>query len=129
MSMGYSAGKAETVEQDFVIETCPKEFKNLIKILNAENVDFDTFANDIEFYPEQFDKKITDAFDALVSEFKEQTGLDLGISYHDKENNGDRDDEIDGAYWYLGFDSVYQMTEAAKKIINKIHTKTFVHFG
>lgn len=61
------------------------------------------------------------AFGKLRNDFTEATAvgdskLELGMGYHDSDADGDRYDEVDGAYFYV--DGCYEPTPAAKKLLN-----------
>ena len=53
-------------------------------------------------------KEVTTAFRAVESEFKEKTGFSLNVEYHNQDENGANDDEVDGGFYFLLFDEVYQ---------------------
>jgi 23S rRNA G2069 N7-methylase RlmK/C1962 C5-methylase RlmI len=130
MGMGYLANFADTVEENFVKETCPKEFDALNEALNEdEDVTIDTVAADIENNPDDFTEEIQKAYKALKSAFKKKTGLDISIAYHDSNDGGDRYDDVNGVFWVLEFSSVYKMTPAASKIKDKIRRAFYVVFG
>ena len=128
MSMENYANVAETVEQDFVEKTCPKEFNAFIDALDKEDgVTLENFADRADTDDNEKDTVFFKKYKALQKAFKEKLGLDLYISYHDRQEDGDGD--IDGVFWYLDFDDVYEMTPAAKKIADKITRQSYVTFG
>lgn len=130
MSMGSMANFAETVEQDFVKKTCPKEFNALIEAVDKdEDISIEALAIDIEDSPAEFNKEIRKAYKALKSAFKKKIGIDIRIAFHDSDDNGDIYDDINGVFWVLDFSSVYQMTPAAKKIKDKIKRAFYVVWG
>jgi len=60
------------------------------------------------------------AFDKLRNDFADATAvgdsrLELGMGYHDCDAEGDRHDEVNGAYFYV--DGCYEPTAAAKELL------------
>jgi hypothetical protein len=54
----------------------------------------------------------------------------MGLGFHDKDEQGDRYDDVNGYYWWV--DNVYQKTPQAKKfekLGHAIERKFFVTFG
>lgn len=130
MGMGYAANFVETIEQNFVKETCPKEFQKFVNEFDKdENITLEEFARNASQDENDHDTKAFKAFDKLTKAFKDKVGLDLYLGYHDQENDGDRYDDVNGVYWYLDFNEVYKLTPAAKKIADKISRQFFVNFG
>jgi len=129
MSSGYGAAYADCVEQKFVKRTCAKEFKAFIKEIDDEgNVDFDFVANQFNFEPvEEVPDPIVRAYRALCEAFKNKTGLALNLGFHDQHDDGDRYDDINGAYWWV--DGVYQRTPAGEKYKDDIQRCSFVQYG
>lgn len=71
------------------------------------------------------------AFDKLRNDFADATAvgdsrLELGMGYHDCDAEGDRYDEVDGAYFYV--DGCYEPAPAAKELLKDgtIERKWFV---
>ena len=129
MSMGYGSAHADTVEQKFVKKTCPKEFKAFIKAIDDDgNADFDFVANQCNFDPtDEVPEPILDAYVTLCKAFEAKTGLQLGLGFHNSDDEGSCYDDINGAYWWVG--NVYQMTPAGKKYEKFITRENFVQFG
>lgn len=145
MGMGYGSNIVDVVEEDFVKEICLEEFNTFVTALekNEQDKESDIYeaitdivsfamivayeitiskdANDDETSP--YEKTYID----LCLAFEERTGLSLDLGYHDLENDGDRYDDVDGAFWVVG--NVYQLTEAGKKYEDKIQKSGYVTFG
>jgi len=126
MGMGYGAGYADTVEDKFVKKMCPIEFKELDKLLNKHEIDWEEFAREAMYGEYEIDE-IEKAFVKLQKKFEKNTRLELGIGFHDQHDEGDRYDEVNGVYWCVG--GVYELTTAGKKYESKIFRKLFVTFG
>lgn len=100
-------------EQDSCLEEYAKNF-----IGGYSYVDND-FRGGLKFYKR------------LRKEFKSKTGMDLYLSYHSSDDNGDRYDDINGVYWgVLGHMEVStNAKKAEQKYKIKIHQQQFVTFG
>jgi hypothetical protein len=79
-------------------------------------------------------KEILAAFRKLRAAFSEATNiptttsrLELGIAYHDSENQGCRGDELDGVYWYV--DGAYELSPAGRKFKRKFERRFFTAWG
>lgn len=60
---------------------------------------------------------ILEKYDDMMNTFEEKTdGLEIAITYHDSEETGSSYDEIDGAYFWVSGKSLFQETDAAKKL-------------
>lgn len=127
MGMGYAACFADTVEQDFIKATCPQEFENFIQALENKDIDLDEFARTWRDYSSKEEKSESyKAYQTLCEAFRQKTGLELYIDYHDPDN-GDRYDDVNGILWCV--DGVYQHTKAGRKYQKQIQRKLWVSFG
>jgi len=142
MGMGYGANFADTIDEKVVAEICPKEYKAFKKLLDKAGVDIDRFAQclvqdcDLNDYANDGDKEISAeddnailaAYEKLAEAFNAKTknaGLCLG--YHDADNDGDRYDDINGAYWEIC--NGYELSPAGKILKGKMRREFFVSFG
>jgi len=119
MGMGYAANYADTVDEQFVMEICPDEFKDFLSKLEKAAVELDDFAMD-----EEMEGDFQFSFQRLKNQFHQKTGLDLYLNYH---GDGDRYDDISGRFW--GVDGVYELTSSGKKYRDKITRGFYVTFG
>ena len=129
MGMGYGASYADVVSDEFVEKTCPnelKELKELKEAIEASDYDWDSFAQEWQ-YDDGDDEEIESAYIKLTKAFEKITGLGVNICYHDQHDEGDRYDQINGAFWTV--DGVYELSKAGKKYENEIDRKLFVSFG
>jgi len=130
MSTATYACYADTVSIDFVKKHCPNEFKEFIQSLEKIDLCLDDFASGfIGGYPggideEKMEKIKADEWEKLVTAFDRETGLELGLIYHIKE---DRGDEIDGPEFTV--EGVYVLTPEGKKHIDSIQRKTWTVWG
>lgn len=131
MGMGTSAAYADTVTEEFIGEIAPVELATLKSALEKEGNSMEDFAQDNQFGGDlgyvDFGDEVHQAYDELLVKFKEVTGLQLDVSHHDSESEGDRYDDVDGVFWTVG--GVYQLTPAGKKYEDKITRSHYVIFG
>ena len=128
MGMGYGANYAEVVEDTFVKKTCPKEHTAFYQAIADKEEDFETVAQNIQLDDKkEIPLKVRKAYIALTKAFNKKTGLNLGIGYHCIEDNGDRYDDVNGAYWCVG--GVWTRTPAGKKYRAQITRSFFVTYG
>ena len=123
MSMGYGSNYADIISNDNVKAICQKEYDALIALLFLEDMTFDDFCQESG----KLSDDILFAWGKLVGNFEYKTGLALETGYHSRDDDGDRYDEIDGGYFLV--DGMYELTEAGKKIGDKVKRKFFVTFG
>lgn len=125
MGMGCAAAYDDVIEAKNVEEICPNTFKAFMDVAGK---DFEQFAADATHDEiSEYDAPLLAAYEALQKEFKKKTKLTLSLSQHNSNDNGDRYDEVDGAYWSVG--GMYQLTPAGKKIGDIVQRKFFVTFG
>ena len=136
MGMGHISNYADTVEDKFVKEVCPKEHKELMDLIEHLDINFDMFAYGLDFYSGMDDiEEVTDEdesnlrclYSNLQTAFNKATGLSIEVRFHDQSEFGSRYDMVDAGFW--GVEGVYQMTPAAKKIKDKIERKFWVTYG
>ena len=77
-------------------------------------------------------KKLEADWKKISSKFKEVTGLDIYVEYHDSENEGSRYDDVDGMYFSVGglWQPTKKFREFKKKFGDDAITRSFyVTFG
>lgn len=127
MGMGYAACFADVVEQDFVKDTCPQEYEAFVQALENKDIGLDEFSQTWRDYSSKEEQsEHFRAYQTLCDTFKQITGLELYLDYHDSDN-GDRYDDINGVMWCL--DGVYQFTKAGRKHQKSIQRKFWVSLG
>jgi hypothetical protein len=127
MGMGYGANLVDIVNSDFVKKTCPKEYKVLEALIEEDEMGgMDGFAQECRFEDYQTDEQ-EQAVKNLQNTFEKKTGLSIVLSYHDQQDEGDRYDEIDGAFWAVL--NVWEMSDAGKKNKKHLEQRSFVTFG
>lgn len=113
MGMGHSACYGDVILTEKVKSTCPKEYAALEAVLMERNSTIDDFAAEIRF--ETPAVELQKVYEAIQLAFeKEYPGLELNLNYHDQESDGDRYDDVDGAFWEVS--GLYTLTESAKKL-------------
>ena len=134
MGMGYGANYADVIEGRSVQEICPEEFQAFEKALGVAGMHIETYATAIYFDdadPNDLEQEefmhINLAYKQLQKAFYNATNLDIWLDFHNSEDNGDRYDDVKGYYWAV--DGMYQLTEAGKKMQDKVGRKFYVTFG
>lgn len=146
MGMGYGANFVDVIELTHIkkVGKCKKLFDNFAKKLKEAGTDLDSFAQSLSSNgydvqdavgevcgDEKVGKSLVSTYEALLSEFREKTGLVLSLDYHSSEDDGDRYDEIDGSYWEIrGFHSISPAGLAAQEKWGiQVESRGFVSFG
>lgn len=63
----------------------------------------------------------------LREAFTKKTGLTLYLGFHNSSDEGDRYDEVKGAYWGVG--GMYELTKAGKEMDKYVDRRMFVQYG
>ncbi len=139
MGMGYAGGYADVIDQENLIKLgkCGTILKQLEEVLDKEGYCLESFASGLRSDCYEMDdapsNKCFKLYESLKKEFKKISGgLELELSFHDSDEEGDRYDDVNGAYW-----SVEGLYEETKKFKNfkkkfkkiKIERAHFVNFG
>lgn len=127
MGMGYGANYADVIESNDVANVCEITWKKLEAALKSDDMSLEDFAHLLYFNDVDEDSDTYLAYLSLQKAFNHFTGLDLYLGFHDKEECGDRYDQINGYYWNV--DGMYELTEAGKKMESVVDRKFFVTFG
>ena len=134
MSMGYASNFADMITPDAIRKLFPKEYADLEEAIEYSNhAVLDGVAQAIQAgdmsKKDKGDKAILKALKALQSAFAAKfPGLALELGFHNQEDEGDRYDEVDGAYWHV--DGLWVLSDGAKKLGEKNwERKFFVSFG
>jgi len=148
MGMGYAAGYADTVTETFVRNTAPSEFKAFMAAIERAHISLDDASKALEYNDQDLlcesiqnvvegesnekeikglIKEINKAWTSLVLRFNRKTGLSLDMGFHDKDNEGDRYDDINGYYFCVG--NVWTKTRPGQKYAHNISRKLFVTYG
>ena len=131
--MGYGANYADVIEDADVAKVCPNEHKKLMSLIEKYGIDLEVLASavasaDTPLKSKRNSEKIMKAYDKLVEAFgKKYKGAGLSLSYHDSQDQGDRYDDVNGAYWFV--DGMYELTPIGKKLNHMVSRKMFVTFG
>lgn len=111
MSMGYAASFADSIEETELKKIIGNDGNgnDLIEQLHAQIDDiFECEYEAIDYlqdnppcgdYDEDKAKQFYELYKTITEKFKEETGLELELNYHDSENEGSRYDDVDGIYW------------------------------
>ena len=138
MGMGYASCFDWTVDEDKVKQMCEEEYRIVDELLKKYGESWRGLAYTIRFGDQFHDledeesEDIFFSFDQLVKRFKEKTDLTLVLSYHNQDDDGQRYDEVDGHFFTVLFQEVFELTPVAKKAKEKgidIRLKTYVTYG
>jgi len=140
MGMGYGSNFAEVITDKALSKIVPDEIKKFQDFLDKHETTLDSFGMTIDREIDMMDdaneegkKEIKSAWESLVKVFNESTKLELNIGYHSCDDEGDRYDEVDGAYFYVS--GMYQLSPEGKELQEKlggelaVERRFFVTFG
>lgn len=124
--MGYGANFADTIEETTIRDICKIEIEALEKALAANNSNLEKYAQEL-VWGEEVAEEVEKAYERLQEVFEIITyGLTLILNYHNSDD-GDRYDDVNGYFWEVG--EVYKMTDAGRRMQEKIERKYFVQYG
>jgi hypothetical protein len=149
MSTGYGANYADTISKENLIKVVKnarlvnnfiKKFTNY-RFAECETADYDELAMtvsgedicDIDQDSKRF-KELKALWDKIAKKFKDETGIDLYINYHDANDDGDCYDDVDGLFFNFCHRDLYKPTKAYKAMMAKfgediVERKFYVIFG
>ena len=124
--MGYGAAYGDVIEQESIQELCPQEWAAFQDAMAESGIElFGVYS--AERMGEEIPVEVKQAFDKLLNTFRMVTELSLFLNYHNSAEDGDRYDDVDGAFWEV--EGMYQLTPAGQKMRNKVSRKFWVNFG
>lgn len=141
MSMGYSGNFAITFEKEKIEAMNLESWAHFMSLLEEAKVTVEEYGCCLEddgiLYnvdgevEETLSNNIDQAFETFQKEFKEKTGATINARYHYSEEHGDIYDEVDGFYFELDFNDLYQLTPVGKALSNNedFKFKFFVTYG
>lgn len=121
MLMGYIACSEWVISNEKVKEIVSNEYDKFIKTLLDNDISIEKFAMEAQFIDDvvwdDFCSESGLAYEELIKAFKDKTDIGIYLKYHDQEVDGDRYDEVDGAFFVLDWNDMYQLTPEAKALI------------
>ena len=133
MSMGTSACFAEVISEDNIKKILGKKSRKLTSFIKLFNKleESEGASCLIEYLVEGNLNAISDPddkdikrLDTLWTEIKDtvmlNTSMELIVSYHDKESDGDNYDEVDGLYFEFPHGDLYEKTPAYKRLRERL---------
>lgn len=150
MGMGYGANYADVVADKNVKKIVGKKLlddfmKKYEAALDSDELPLFDIIDTLNYTAVMApDKKFNDdtpervalrkAWIAVHDKFKEKTDVDLLVEFHDSEESGGRYDEVDGLYFCISQEDLYQPTPAYQKMMDKfgknvVERKFYVSFG
>lgn len=141
MAMGYSANVAIVISEDELMEMGLSSYRLLRKMmekLEDSYSDYDIFDILVMSGPDSYAEvsqedlnRLVNIYESFLEEFKEATGIGVYLNYHDSHANGDRYDEVDGMFFELEFNDIYEIKPTVIKARKKVDFdhKYFVQHG
>jgi hypothetical protein len=148
MATGYGANSAHIISADNLIKVVGDE--NLVnefirkfngyKFTEHEVCDREVLAQtlslenpgDIDTDRQEY-KTLNALWDEISGKFTNETNISIWPEYHDKANEGDCHDMVDGLYFSVSFGDIYKPTEEYTAMQQKygdiIDDAFFVHYG
>lgn len=144
MSMGYCANYADVIKNETLAtivgdKALVDDFVQKYEKYEPDNdgmdyLDLNDTLNDGKLGKDD-SEELVDLYNAwvrLAGSFKKETGLDLFVDYHSRDDEGDRYDEVDGMF--ISVCGLYQPTAKYKKLKAKfgddvVERKFYVSFG
>lgn len=128
MGVGYAANFILAVEKEKLEKF--KSYQELLAGLKKYDVPLEDFAQAIES-DDVIYKELDTLYESFQNEFKQVTGVEINIGYHDPDNDGDRYDQVNGVFFGLDFGDMYELTPDGKKVQDTLgfEWKFFVTFG
>jgi hypothetical protein len=129
MGVGFKANSAYVIDEDKLKElNLPsfEQFQELLqKVTDGELQELDSYD---WVHGHVTYKELDDLWKPVQEEFKEATGLELNVGYHDY-SDGDTYDEVDGIYYFAA--GVVSPTLAGAKALESglVEKKWWVTFG
>ena len=74
---------------------------------------------DKEISEEQYDN-VVNMYEMFTKEFKARTGVGISMNYHNSEYDGSNYDEVDGVFYELHHQDIYQFTPQAEKLMERL---------
>lgn len=132
MPMGHSACLEVVIEVEKLEEIVPVELKQLNDFFeNKEESSLDelirSYCTDdaCDGLEEKEQEEAIILLNNLLKAFKDKTGIELLVGYHDNESSGDCYDEVDGAFFTLEWTDVFTLTPEAKALKDKFGEDAF----
>lgn len=144
MSMGYGAGFTLKVKEEVLEKLVPEQIKtflNQMEEADFSTTDFLTAIEEIKINEDNWENALDTLIEEMESEdvnenikvaenavkawidlrnsFEKATGFPLYMGYHNSEEYGSEYDEVEGIYFSLNFNDVYEETESMKKAKEK----------
>lgn len=155
MGMGHAPAFAVTVNQDDIEKMNFTTYRVFMDIIEKNDLSFDSVAQIIAQVSNDYDisntedmsyldnihdeyevnkdvlKTIIHTYLNFHNEFRNKYNMYIYIDYHNQEDDGDRYDDIGGAFFSLDFGEVYQTSDNAKRLQQDIpfEISQFVVFG
>jgi len=128
ISLDEAAKAIEYDDQDLLCESIQNVWEGRSLLTREHQFYRESNEKEIkEFFLKGLIKEIDKAWTSLRRSFNRKTGLSLDMGFHDKDNEGDRYDDINGYYFCVG--NVWIRTRPGQKYARNISRKMFVTYG
>jgi hypothetical protein len=130
MGMGYQGEMALVLDKEKVEALVAEPYAAFLSALDKHERNFNGFAraysitDSIELENLGADEQLVldemlHSFSAVSAAFKSKTGLSLYVDYHNSQEEGDEPDDVDGGFYCLDFNEVYNMRQKARALHKK----------
>ncbi len=124
MGMGYGANYADVISEKDLSEIIGGDLvSKFYKAIDDADITISDWINDWENCDSI---AVYNAITEIVDAFNDKTGLYVSLQYH-AEDDGDIYDEISGYFWAV--EGMYTLSDAGKKLEDKVTRNCFVSFG
>lgn len=136
MSTGFAANHADVIPIPTVAELCPDEVEEFVAAAARTFPEQDIA--DVEAAlallatelacgdDEVHGGEVVAAWKALAWRFRQRTGLEIGVDFHDPTNGGPYD-EVEGAF--LTVEGMYEVSPAGRPFVGVVERRSWVSFG
>lgn len=110
------SGSAVVIKQDLIQSLELPSFNDFLQALDKFDTELYEYAaciedfHEVDHLAEEEQEELDELFHKFRLAFTARTSIDIFLSYHDSESPND---EVEGAFFYLKFDDVFQPTPAA----------------
>ena len=136
MGMGYAANQTFRLKDELIERIAAGEMTRLKLLLNAANLSMWNLADYMEenmAFEEDDNKTLEVAvkiYREVIDKVLAETGVHVCLSVHNSASNGDRYDDVNGAFWECTHhDELFTPTPAAQKLGSDLLPTLFVSYG
>lgn len=122
MPSGFAPVFVITPTQEDIAKLNMVTYNTFLNELEKQQIELDTYG---QYKLEQVDKEefedgdvelVDAAYEAFQKEFHDEYKINIHVNHHNKSDDGDIYDGVEGAYFALEYLDVYELTDNAKKL-------------